>query len=558
MPIWRVLTRHFFASLFDFGFLTDAGAESFKRLLMGAAAVALAIGLLLLRVFAAKYISLGTGASPEYLRSLLADHAFLMALPMWIVATMVVLVGHSLFPDESDFRILMAQPLTRGVVFGSKLAALLLYLALFVGTSHVALLPLAGLTVFSAQSGASFVPQLVAFFVSSITASVFAAGTMVALHGLIVLAAPRARLLAFATLVRSVLLSGLVLLLPLMLRLPGAERAFETQAPWLRLAPPAWFVSLERWMLGDSVHAPHVDLALLSTLTVFGVAALAYSILYTRFDRVTVRPAGRIAADRQHGVFTFGAARPVRLAVSTFTALTLRRSLLHQGIIVALTAAAAGFVVNDLYVQLTRPSGRRTLEIARWSLVWAPFALMLIASVAVRLSLAVPMEVRANWIFRMTEDPATRADAIGAAVRTVFRVGVIVPVLAAAPAEVYVLGGRAWIAISVELAAGWLLVELLMRHWRRLPFTCAYVPGKGFVPQMLVRGLFAFTAFTTSGAALAYGSLAAPRVHLLAVTVTLLPAVWLCIRRRRASTVTPLAFEDELPSEVSPLRLNTD
>ena len=29
--VWNVLTRHFFNALFDFGFLSDAGAESFKR-----------------------------------------------------------------------------------------------------------------------------------------------------------------------------------------------------------------------------------------------------------------------------------------------------------------------------------------------------------------------------------------------------------------------------------------------------------------------------------------------------------------------------------------------
>ncbi len=50
-----VLTRHFFTSLFDFGFLSDDGAESLKRALLGSLAVAIALGLLLTRVFMAKY-----------------------------------------------------------------------------------------------------------------------------------------------------------------------------------------------------------------------------------------------------------------------------------------------------------------------------------------------------------------------------------------------------------------------------------------------------------------------------------------------------------------------
>ena len=41
-----VLARHFFASLFDFGFLSDDGADSLKRALLGSLAVVIALGLL--------------------------------------------------------------------------------------------------------------------------------------------------------------------------------------------------------------------------------------------------------------------------------------------------------------------------------------------------------------------------------------------------------------------------------------------------------------------------------------------------------------------------------
>ena len=127
-----VLTRHFFTSLFDFGILSDEGAESLKRVLLGVLALAIAGGLLLTRVFMAKYGMLAEAPPEAYAREVVADHAFLMALPMWIVAGAMSLVGQSLFPDETDFRILMAEPLSRSVVFGAKLAALLLFGGLFV------------------------------------------------------------------------------------------------------------------------------------------------------------------------------------------------------------------------------------------------------------------------------------------------------------------------------------------------------------------------------------------------------------------------------------------
>src|SRR5687767_262514 len=79
-----VLTHHFFTSLFDFGFLSDDGAESLKRVLLGGLSLAIAGGLLLTRVFMAKYGELADAPAEVYLRAVVADHAFLMAVPMWI------------------------------------------------------------------------------------------------------------------------------------------------------------------------------------------------------------------------------------------------------------------------------------------------------------------------------------------------------------------------------------------------------------------------------------------------------------------------------------------
>ena len=52
---------------------------------------------------------------------------------------------------------------------------------------------------------------------------------------------------------------------------------------------------------------------------------------------------------------------------------------------------------------------------------------------AVRLALSVPIDLRANWVFRMTEDEAIRADPIDAGVRAVLGLGV-------APLQWWLLG----------------------------------------------------------------------------------------------------------------------
>ena len=98
-----------------------------------------------------------------------------------------------------------------------------------------------------------------------------------------------------------------------------------------------------------------------------------------------------------------------------------------------------------------------------------------------------------------------------------------------------------------------------MVDWRRIPFTCTYIAGKGFVPQLVLLGFLTFVGFTTVGRALAYGS--AVRSPVFGLTVcALLTAIILGLRRYRHqdSLIEKLQFEDALPSEMNALKLSGD
>ena len=554
---WMVLTRHFFTSMFDFGFLSDEGSESLKRVLMGSAAVAIALGLLLVRVFMAKYANL-SGAE-EYQRALAADHAFLIALPMWIVAAAVVMAGDSLFPTETDYRILMAEPLPRHVIFGAKLTSLLLFCGLFVGGAHIALLPLFLLTMVGQPGPGPLVAYAAAFALSSAAASVCSALTIVAIKGVLVLFAPRARILAVEAVTRGALMAALVLSLPLLVRLPGTAAAFAADAWWLRWAPPAWFVGLERWLLDDVPQRPLALEAIAATLAALTVSVGTYIVLYRRFDRVILRQTAshvpvltaRWRRNLRH---------PVRVAIGQFIAITLRRSPLHQGVVVAVLAAAAAFVGNGA-VMADLPSASETQASGvplPWITVWAPITLIFLAVPAVRLALSVPIDLRANWVFRMTDDDATRADAIAAGIRMVLVLGVAVPIALVAPLQWWSLGSRTVPLIVLEWLVGWLLVELLMREWRQIPFTCTYLPGKGFVPHMVARGIMAYLIFTNLAAEVLRRAVTSTTAMTVVVLALGSLASVLCIRRMRHAGFVTLTFEDELPTDVIPFRLNGD
>ncbi len=298
-----------------------------------------------------------------------------------------------------------------------------------------------------------------------------------------------------------------------------------------------------------------------ATLAAVTASIASYVVLYRRFDSLTLRPAASHApvflAHRRAGP---DARRPVRTAIGQFTSITLRRSPLHQGIIVAVLAAAAGFVVNGALVAGFPPPADAGAPGAAlpWIAVWAPVTLIFVAVPAIRLALSVPIDLRANWVFRMTDDEAIRADPISAGVRTVLVLGVALPIVLVAPLQWWLLGWRTVQLMVLEWLVGWLLVEVLMQEWRRIPFTCTYIPGKGFVPQMFVKGIVAYLVFTSVADAVLQRAAGSAVAAGLAVLVLGTLALVLAGSRKRHAGLGALIFEDELPLDIIPLRLGGD
>jgi hypothetical protein len=92
----------------------------------------------------------------------------------------------------------------------------------------------------------------------------------------------------------------------------------------------------------------------------------------------------------------------------------------------------------------------------------------------------------------------------------------------------------------------------------RIPFTCSYIPGKGFVPHMFVKGFASYVFFTTITTLILRVSLARPRLGLVVALIAGAAAGALRLHRMRHAPLTPLMFDDELPTDVNPLRLNAD
>lgn len=562
---WYRLTVHFFLELFDFGVLSESGSDAFRRVLIGIVAVMLTSGLFLVRMYMGKYAALSeifTRRGP-YTLAVLGDDALTIALPMLAVAVVTLLVSHSLFPGDTDFRVLLPLPISRRVIFFSKLLALVLFASLFIVAAHAATTPLVVTMSLSRWSEQGLVRRIVAYALASVAASMFAVLAVAATNGLLLMCVPRSRVQAVSIALRSAMLCGLVLSLPLAARLPTIGPLVANGSRLLYLAPPVWFLGVERLLLGAATpyFTRLAQVAAAAFVAALATTVASYTFLYRRFDRVVLRPAhapDRSRRRRAKFLLRLDERRPAFAAISHFTRATLARSPLHQGVLVAIAACGGGLVINSLLgAAATRPP-RSPNEALIGAAMWAPFALVFAMNLAARAALVLPIEPRANWVFRTTEEDDARGGQLSAVVHAVVWLGVVLPLLALFPIEWIVLGPRAIQCTSIAFFCGLVLVELHMGEWRRIPFTCSYMPGKQFIGHTAIIGFAAFVTFTTVGYGLVRYSVEHPTGWL--VVMGLLAATVLHRRRRRLWMwrQAALVFEDVLPNEVEPLRLSSD
>ena len=560
------LTSHFFASLFDFGVLTPAGSDALTHWLLGAVGGLIAIGLGATRVYAGKYAALSGSHSPEpYRIAVLGDDLFLVGLPMLLVGLLTVLINQALFPDERDFRILGPLPIRRPLIFATKLTALFSFIGVVVAVLHIALSPLMLMTSIGRHSEHGVIDRLGAWLIASVTGCIFAVLVVAAMTGVVTLVLSRTRLHALTAISRSLLLAGLVVCLPFVFRLPNAGASMAGQAPWLIVVPPAWFVGLEHVLLDTSENwaLRLAAVALAATAISAAIVAGVYVLLFQRFEHLLLRPPS--ASPFEFPRNPIGSSRrkdssasesQACRGVSRFISATLRRSQLHQGVLLGLSACGVALALNRLVgVNWTfSPPAVQPDSFLLYVSFWAPFAVMFVAGISMRAAIALPMNHRANWIFQLTEADATRGGEMRAVDRVVTLYTVGLPVAFALAVLWTVLPPtKAVIAVTLVALIGRVFVHGVLIDWRRIPFTCSYMPGKRMLVFTLVPGFAAFVLFISFSVLLVHTALKRPVYALIIATG--LAALSLLLRRSRIAEwqQTPLMFDDELPDQ--PLQL---
>lgn len=583
MSLHATLTRHFLRRFLENDLISPEADRSQLLAVIGAA-------LFSTTLMAALFMSmpyLAKGWTPSGLAiAALNDRHFYIALSMAVSALLAVAQWDSLVVDARDAAILEPLPVKPTTIRRAKLAAVaVLGLAAALVVNLMPSLIFPWLVVYSTRvSVLEMVTLMVTHAAVTIAAAIWAYVAVIAIReALAALFAPR-----WLTIVSPALQGALIVALgsALLLIPPSSgQTAKHGFGGWRAMSPPLWFLGVNETLAGSILrHAPPAgrltprqmranaaagrlydrrqsEFAALaqragaaSLLTVF-LAAAAYTWNARRFPSAspvrsgrrrrwrTVRDLARLAIVRGQTAH----------AGFFFTLAAIWRSNLHRLTIACAGAASVAAAVVTL-TGLDLPDVVSVGDVPTSVLAIQPvfYGALL---VAFRHGIRVPAELRANWAFQLAWRNRTRDFMTG--VRRAALIGIVVPALVIVlPLFWFFLG--TWLAIAhalLGLAGAFVLLEILLFSYEKVPFTCTYVPAEN-IKALAVPYVVVFLTGASAFARMEHGALqsGAAAVRLLVLLAIIVAVLRVAARRRTASA--PIEF-DEAPMTTQRLGLHT-
>lgn len=559
-----VLILHFFRGFFESDLLSVR--DQFRTVFAGVGALLASFGLILPVLFNHKYRALDALPTARlYHEAALSDKLMFICLSMGLVAAVTLLNWQSLFPDRRDFLILIPLPLTRFQLFRAKFVALFGFVTLLIISTNV--LPSFSLTAVMIgrwQQPSNSPLQITSLFVACSLAAYFAFFTLLAAQALLLNLLPPAWFGAFSLALQSVLLIVACAALPLVFWISALHAFIAAEPRVLYWLPPAWFLGIEEALLGtaDATMRRLAGTAGWSLCLIAILSLLFYGLTYARGTRGLLKSAvnkSSFARECLSRLLNSAVRIPEQAAIISFAVKSLFRSRVHK-LLLAVIVGACLAVTLDGFVSLLIEQSLHNRVIRHYDLLSAAFSAPLIVAYFLLNGLlfvfSVPVELRANWIFRLSEVQGQYA-AISATEKILAAL-IIVPLSAI---TVLSLGG--WIGLAdafqqclFVLLMTLVLLEALLWNWNRIPFTCPYLPGKRNIVQSVVLFGVAFSLFAYAATALEL------RLSKSALAMTILfavlAAVWLFmhVQGRRSWKVNVWVRFDNAPDgEVQTLDL---
>lgn len=546
-PLGR-LTAHFLRGFLHNDLLLSP-QSGIETTLAPAAGLIVTPGLFYCLLLCFKYAAVSRG------REALAweDRLLFVTAAMILTGLLTVVEWDSLFPDRRDYHVLISLPITARLLFLAKFSAVLLLLVLFWGACNLGpavLFPCVSL----APSDPWFVAVLhfAAHAAATFAASAFVFLFLMGLQGLLLNLLPVKWFQRVSVYVQMALVVLLVLsffLTPLLLmRSLGWIRG---TSPWTQALPPFWFLGLYQVLIGEG--GPLFSSLAVRAAALLGAAGaaagLAYAFSYRRHLRrslETLDPghrSGPSSLSRRMEALLDGLVlrHPLERACFHFVRKTLLHSRIHRLLLAAYLGVGFAFVLAAAIALVFHAGSLQP----RPALLSIQMVLSFFVLSGMRFVFTVPAELRANWAFHAVDPPAKSRCGAGMS-KAMFLLGVC-PVLGALlPLHGFLWG---WPVAAAHLVYGaalsWLLTQVLLQGFEKIPFTCSYLPGKANLKALWPVYLMAFWVYGYALAVLEFALLTDPVRFALACAGAATAAGLLgWYRRRRFGPGFQFLFED--------------
>jgi hypothetical protein len=560
------LYRTFLFRVVDIELLSASGDV---RNLLGQFAALLAAYSFVLALFTTSSFALSTAAHSKLVVSAWGLEEFYFSTTITVVGLFAVLSWNALIPDRRDALVLDPLPVRTRTILTAKCASVATALAITIISVNV----FTGLSFpFFIVPGGGLIGVIRCFFAYWTTltlAGAFAFGFILALQS------TAATLLSYQLFQRvSSVLQVLALFatLTLFFLTPALATPGQLSSPAnqhvLALLPSFWFLGLFHQLSGTgyAVFTPLAVRAVYSLAAVFLIALCTAVLAYARNVRraveqpdispqASVGPAAKLVSALSSRVIV----DPIDRAILLFSARTLARSSQHRlvlavyiGVALAISLAYAKSLV---YGASNEHWDRPGVPLLISGLVTLFFAL-----VGSRTVFALPFALPANWIFRITavRRPASYFSAVR---KTLFTLGAVPVLLLCGVGYLSIWPNRPALAhLFVLFLVAVLLVQLLLRKFRKIPFACSYLPGKSNLRLKFgIAGLL-FMLAVEAGGHIEYWSMQKPARYFTLTALLIAAAVW-ANRRTVAFAGTRyncIQFEDAPSAEIFALDLRRD
>jgi hypothetical protein len=489
-----------FLSRFQDNELIPAGADTGIGMAHILAVLA-APGLVICFRVMAGYALLHYGPDSVLQAAILQDRLFFLYFSMMMMAFVAALEWHALFPDNRDYLILTPLPIAPRTLLKAQAKALWLFTLVL--TVDANLFSTLLFPVFSARQADSLLLTVYCTGVHALcllAANTFILCLFLGFQGLLILLLPPA---LFRRISRAIQLMLMIAVLTLFCFSPNPSYAELSRESWaLDYFPPLWFLGLYQSLLGDPSMITH-GLALRSVAALFAVGLLSaatFTFGYWKHYRKLLEtepilPRGSIRGflDRWSPLNHWYLRNPSERASFFFVVKTVLRSERHRVFLGAYAAVGLALVLSSLL----GPYFRRGFE-TEWAtsdyVLSIPQVLLFLSLGGMRVIFTIPAELPANWMFRLA-DAGRGEQLLRGVYKAMFALGIIPVLLALLPFYLMISGwALAAVHLAYSLTLALFLLELLLHDFKKLPFTCSYLPGKA---NLKLRWPIYFFSFTT-------------------------------------------------------------